>query len=59
MSFSESGQSIAGGWLGAYYFDSRIHLPVRFEATFVLLRTDGNPTNLTASLRGVVHDLDP
>ena len=28
-------------------------------STFVLLRTDGNPANLTASLRGVVHDLDP
>jgi len=39
MSLSESGQSIAGGWLGAYYYDSRIHLPVRFEATFVRLRT--------------------
>jgi ABC-type antimicrobial peptide transport system permease subunit len=25
----------------------------------VLLRTDGDPANLVASLRGVVHDLDP
>src|SRR5262249_32646344 len=25
----------------------------------VLLRTDGNPSSLVASLRGVVHDLDP
>jgi putative ABC transport system permease protein len=26
---------------------------------FVVLRTDGNPANLVASLRAVVHDLDP
>jgi predicted permease len=28
-------------------------------STFVLLRTRGDPSSLVASLRGVVHDLDP
>ncbi len=27
--------------------------------TFVLLKTDGDPSSLTGSLRGVLHDLDP
>ncbi len=26
--------SVAGGWLGAYYYESRVRMPVRFEATF-------------------------
>lgn len=26
--------SVAGGWLGTYYYDSRLSLPVQFEATF-------------------------
>lgn len=29
------------------------------SSTFVLLRTSGDPSNLAASLRSVVHDLDP
>ncbi len=34
---SETSQSVAGGWLGAYYFESRTRTPVRFEASFVRL----------------------
>jgi predicted permease len=29
------------------------------NSTFILLRTNGDPANLVAPLRGVVHDLDP
>ncbi|MBC7805881.1 MAG: hypothetical protein H7145_06995 [Akkermansiaceae bacterium] len=34
---SESSHSVAGGWLGAYYYESRTRTPVRFEATFARL----------------------
>ena len=34
---NESAQSVAGGWLGAYYYESRTRTPVRFEATFIRL----------------------
>lgn len=30
----ESSLDIAGGWLGAYYYESRTRTPVRFEASF-------------------------
>ncbi|MBC8140218.1 MAG: hypothetical protein H7Y38_02115 [Armatimonadetes bacterium] len=32
---SETYHSIAGGWLGTYYYTARTMLPVRFEASFV------------------------
>lgn len=35
---AEQDHSILGGWLGTYYHRSRYEMPVRFEATFSLLR---------------------
>ncbi len=36
---NESVHSVVGGWLGAYYFESRTRTPMQFEATFLRLAT--------------------
>ncbi|MBC8135056.1 MAG: hypothetical protein H8F28_04110 [Fibrella sp.] len=48
---SESSHSVAGGWLGAYYFESRTRTPVRFEASFARLTdAEGNGERFGGSI---------
>ena len=44
----ERDHSILGGWLGTYYYRSRYEMPVRFEATFSLLRD--NPSGFSGTI---------
>lgn len=48
---NETSHSVAGGWLGAYYFESRTRTPVRFEATFARMTSEeGNGERFSGSI---------
>ena len=47
---SASFHSIAGGWLGTFYYASRTLLPVRFEASFVRQAGDGDTEQFCGSV---------